>query len=66
LIATYLFGGTEFASRFIEKRKKVPNKRRLWKMYYELIPECSSQRELILSRQKITIEEWADQWKGGA
>jgi glycosyltransferase involved in cell wall biosynthesis len=65
LIATYLFGGTEFASRFIEKRKTVPNKRRLWKMYYELIPECSSQRELILSRQKITIEEWADKWKGG-
>jgi hypothetical protein len=63
LIATYLFGGADFASRFVDQRKKVPNKRQFWAVYQDVLNTCEEHRNWIVDRQVMTIHEWADQWK---
>ena len=64
LIATYLFGGADYASRFAENRDKVPNKNRLQRILSGVIDSCSEHRELIKERQILPIDEWAAKWVG--
>lgn len=62
IIATYLFGGAEYAARFVEHRKKVPSKNKLWQILKEVLDSCAEHRELIKQRQVLTIDEWAKNW----
>jgi len=60
-IATYIFGGKEFALRFMQNRKG--DQRALMDIYNNVIERCKTHRELIKSKQIISIEDWIKKWK---
>lgn len=59
-IANYMFGGEAWARKFIEHRKGNPD--RLREIIEDVFQNCENHRETIVSRQTITIEQWASNW----
>lgn len=59
-IAIYCYGGKELALKFIQNRKG--NQGVLKGIYNDVITKCSPHRELIKSKQVMTIEEWLKKW----
>jgi len=60
-IATFIFGGDELARlymKFVKGRPLV-----LDGIYFDVIRKEREHRDLIVSRQVMTIQEWAEQWK---
>ncbi|RLA80261.1 MAG: hypothetical protein DRG33_02675 [Deltaproteobacteria bacterium] len=62
IIATYLFGGVEFATRFVEYREKMPGGNKKWRILDDVLDTCKEHRALIKRRQVLTIDEWAKRW----
>lgn len=62
-IAAYLYGGKAFATAFMEKSKGNPSV--LQNILKDVISKCEGHRNLIKSRQKMTIQEWLKKWLGG-
>jgi glycosyltransferase involved in cell wall biosynthesis len=60
VIANYMFGGKKWALRFAENRKGDKNANMA--IYQDVITKCAKHRELIKSRQTITIEDWIKEW----
>ena len=60
-IATYIFGGSEFAGRFIANGRGSEEIRR--KILEDVLWKCASHRELIRNQQELSIEEWVKQWQ---
>ncbi len=60
VIAVYLYGGKELAYKFTQgyKGEQV----RLQAVYRDIVEKCKDQRELIVSRQVLDIEEWVQRW----
>lgn len=64
LIANYMFGGREWLYRYAKKAKPGAADTKLFKRLADNIvstPSCVQQRELIKSRQRISIEDWIAQ-----
>lgn len=59
-IATYCFGGEEFAQRFMKNVKGRPVV--LEKIYYDVVRKVRPQRELLEKKQVISIEDWTKKW----
>jgi hypothetical protein len=65
IIASYLFGGRDWTTRFIDRRKKnYPHQRKRWELYRNVLDKCEEHREWIKERQVMTIEEWGPLWAG--
>jgi len=60
ILAAYLYGGKEWATLFSLHTKGRPEVLKSFKD--DVISKCSSQRALIKSNQKLTIQQWADRW----
>jgi glycosyltransferase involved in cell wall biosynthesis len=60
MIATYCFGGKELLDVFADHAKGTPKV--LQEIKNDAIVKCKGHRELILSRQKVDIHEWAKRW----
>lgn len=60
IIASYMYGGEEWADLYIAGRVRIKNDRPevLNAMKDDIIPKCKEQREHIKSQQKYTPEEW--------
>lgn len=56
ILATYLYGGTSFAQRFISIAKGRPEV--LKRMLDGVMSKCKKQREYIKARQRLTIDDW--------
>jgi len=59
-IASYMYGGEEFAKNYIMNVKGRPLV--LEKIYYDVILKSRGHRDHILKNQKMTIEEWVAKW----
>ena len=55
-IAAYIYGGKQFARKFLFTRKDPANS--LNELYEDVLLNCAEHRELIKQQQKVTIEEW--------
>lgn len=61
-IATYMIGGAKLLNLWMEKIAKLrPNEKN--NMIRNIIDTCCDQRTLIESKQVMTVEEFAFQWK---
>jgi len=60
-IATYIFGGEELATRFIQHRKGNP--RVLQAILEDVLNKCKNHRKMIKDRQAISIMDWLEHWK---
>ena len=63
IIAAYIYGGKAYTQKYVEHSKGNPSV--LQKIYIDVISKCEGQRNLIKSRQKMTIHEWLNHWTGG-
>lgn len=61
IIATYLFGGDEFARLFTNHAKGRPSV--LERIRYDVIKKCRSHREHIEAQQKVSIEDFVRYWQ---
>lgn len=59
-IAMYCYGGKDLTRRFMNTTKGRPEA--LNNIYEDVISKCSSHRELIKSKQIMTIDKWAKGW----
>lgn len=59
-IATFMYGGEEFARTYIANVKGSPQA--LEKIYYSVVTKCREHRDYIIPQQKISIEEWVSTW----
>ena len=59
-IATYIFGGKELALTLMRNRKGDQGV--LMSIYQDVIKKCEPHRELIKSKQEMTIQEWLRMW----
>ena len=55
-----MFGGKELALRHMKHRKGDQGV--LMSIYQDVISKCTPQREMIKSKQVMTIEEWLGMW----
>jgi hypothetical protein len=60
MIAAYLYGGEAWVDLFSKSCKGRPPT--LLSIKNEVIKRCKSHRELIKKEQKISIQDWVDQW----
>lgn len=60
-IANYMFGGDKWLSLMRDNRKG--KKIVLQSIYEDVKATCKEHREIIKSRQAITIENWLDKWQ---
>jgi hypothetical protein len=60
-IAHYIFGGQDVLQEFMKHQRGSP--RALHNMYINVMNTCEAHRELIKSKQVITIQEWVKQWR---
>jgi len=62
-IASYIYGGQAFVNAYREHSKGDPSV--LQKILRDVISKCEPHRQLIKSKQKMTIHEWLNQSIGG-
>jgi hypothetical protein len=60
-IASYMYGGEEFALKYI-RRNMEGSQLIKERIYYDVIHKCQSHRDHVMKKQKITIEEWVRKW----
>ena len=63
-IANYMFGGQEWAKRFIKFRKG--DKPTLNRIYEKVLGKNGAHRKLIADQQLMEIEEWLLEWDWGS
>jgi hypothetical protein len=61
-IATFLFGGKELLKLFLSNVRYLDNEIAREKAFMRITSECADQRELIKSKQIMTISEWVKLW----
>ena len=61
ILATYMFGGEEVASRFVSVAKGRPET--LKRMLQDIMIKGKKQREHIKSQQRMHIDEWISKWR---
>lgn len=59
IIATYMFGGKEWAKKYAKHRKGSPTI--IQNILNDVLSKCKDQREMIKKKQVMTIEEWIAQ-----
>lgn len=60
-IASYMYGGEDFARKYVRYLKGSPQV--FEKIYYDVVTKCREHRNHIVSQQKMKIEEWVDLWE---
>ena len=61
MIATYLFGGKEWLTKYVNPTRGDAGL--LFEKSQDVLKENNEQRKFIGSHSKFTIDEWLDEWK---